>query len=458
MAEHIHFIGIGGIGMSALARYILKKGIKVSGYDAQQTTITKALESEGAVVYHEPQKYWVEKADIVVYTPAIPEHFLELQLARQLQKPLYKRAAFLGKIVEDKEVIAVAGTHGKTSMATLLSYLLYETIGCNAFLGGIANNYQTNFLYHPDSNLVVVEADEYDKSFLHLFPKWTIIGIIEPDHLECYSSFEDLVQTFKQFGLRTEKGILIHRSSERLLHLCEEAQWNILWKGVYSLKDRDSKEYKAVDFSHSENLPQLNWNEAITLLMEHLPRYFLGEAMQENALAACTMAYMLKVPIKKILQCLKTYKGVQRRTQILFESTSVVYIDDYAHHPTEIERTLKAIKERYKNYALWVAFQPHLYSRTKYFCDDFARVLSLADRIFLLPVYPARETPDKGISEKILFHKLPLNKTRLIPLSKLRQVAEEACRNAPCVFITMGAGNIGELAPTIAETFKKTCL
>ncbi len=436
----LHFIGIGGIGMSALARAFKRKGAVVTGYDLQKTQLTETLKQEGIQVFYKPKPENIKNADKIIYTPAIPSDFPELTLARKLQKKLYKRAEILAEFVNPKTLFAVAGTHGKTSISATLSYILQETRGVHAFVGGIMKNYHSNFLFAEKSDFAVAEADEYDKSFLYLKPAYSVVSMIDWDHSDIYPSFQNMINSFKQFLRQTRNFVLLHKQAKEVL---KNFSLSVPTE-TYGLEDADF-------------VVEITGNKEWTLSHKHkklgkFPMYFHSEKVALNTAAAVILALKSGVSLLKIQEVLKNYQGVSRRFEILEEREDFVLIDDYAHHPTEISSFIRSLRLAYPDFKITLFFQPHLYSRTRDFAEEFAESLRTADEVFLLPVYPAREKPLPGITSQIIAKKIP-NSQGILPLRELpEKIKEQRSRNKEKRIVALvGAGSIGEITKEITN-------
>ncbi len=428
----LHFIGIGGIGMSALARAFKNEGHTITGYDLQKTSLTKKLEEEGIQISYEPNLENVKKADKIIYTPAIPADFPELVLAKKFFGKLYKRAEILAEFVNAKTLFAVAGTHGKTSISATLSYVLHETKGVHAFVGGIMKNYNSNFLT-ADSSLAVAEADEYDKSFLHLKPHFSVVSVLDWDHSDIYPTFEEMKKTFVKFLHQTQDFALLH---EQVLETLKDFPIEIPF-ATYGFHDADF-------------LVQISGNKQFSLFHQgenlgEFPMYFHSETIALNTAAAVILAWKSGIDLREIREFLQGYQGVRRRFDLLEETPDFVLIDDYAHHPTEIRSLITSLRTAYPDFKITIFFQPHLYSRTRDFAEEFAEALNLADVAYLLPIYPAREKPLPGITSEIITAKLT-KPTEIIPLQALpEKIKELRSRNKEKLLIALvGAGSIGE--------------
>lgn len=438
-----YFIGIGGIGMSAIARYLNNNGHKVYGYDRTRTQLSILLEEEGMdITYEDNPIHLPETIDLVIYTPAIPNDNKILQAVVEKGIRLEKRALALSEIIKDKKVIAISGTHGKTTTSGLLAHLLHNSkIGCSAFLGGIANNYSTNMLCNENSDYVVVEADEYDRSFLQLTPYISAITSISADHLDIYENKSELEKAFTQFVNQTkEKGQIFLKKG-----LSVETNKEIKSQ-TYSLTDIESDYYVwNVRVSNGSYYFDYHTPEKIYYDMQMT---YPGIHNIENAVLALSIALKLGVNEYELRAALKSFKGMKRRFDLKLKTTDTIFYDDYAHHPEEIDATIKSLKHLYPNKRICGIFQPHLYSRTKDFADEFAKALENLDDIILLPIYPAREEPIPGITSKTILHKINkmdkyhVTKEQLLPLLSALQ---------PQLLVTLGAGDIDQLVEPIMQ-------
>lgn len=443
-----YFLGIGGIGMSALARYFKQTGNNVSGYDRTPTPLTKQLEAEGIPVHYTADINLIPtNVDLVVYTPAIPSDNEEYVYILNNNIPLKKRAQVLGEISANKKCIAVAGSHGKTSTSGMIAYILSKSsIGCSAFLGGIAKNFDSNVIINPQSEYVVVEADEYDRSFHQLYPTYSVITATDADHLDIYQTHENLLEAFKQYGNQTQHGGKLFLKQNIELEIDE----NIATER-YSIDDINSDYY-------AWNIRIYKGNYFFDL---HTPNHvyydmeLIGAPLYniENAVAACAVALSCGVTEYELRHALKTFTGIKRRFDYRIKTDDFVFIDDYAHHPQEISSVINSLKALYPNKRIVGIFQPHLYSRTRDFAQEFADSLLPLDEIILLDIYPARELPIPGISSKTILHKIDKMSKYLCGKEELVDVLIAL---APQVLITLGAGNIDALVPQIEEAFKET--
>lgn len=442
-----YFVGIGGIGMSAIARYLKNNGHNIYGYDRTRTQLTAELEKEGMnVTYEDDINHLPEVIDLAIYTPAIPAEnkILKEIIKRGIQ--LNKRAFALAEIVKEKKVIAIAGTHGKTTTSGLLAHLLYNSkIGCSAFLGGIANNYSTNMLCDTKSEYVVVEADEYDRSFLNLNPFVSAITSISPDHLDIYQNKENLEQAFAQFANQTDKNGHVFLKKEVKVEIDKQIKTN-----TYSLTDIES-DYYAWNVRVSNGSYYFDYHAPGKVYYD-MQMTYPGIHNIENAVLALSIALNLGVNEYELRAALKSFKGMKRRFDLKCKTDETIYYDDYAHHPEEIEATITSLKHLYPNKRICGIFQPHLYSRTKDFADQFAEALENLDDIILLPIYPAREDAIPGITSKTILHKINkmdkyhVTKEQLFPLLSALQ---------PELLVTLGAGDIDQLVEPIIQLLKE---
>ena len=444
----IYFLGIGGIGMSALARYFKRQGVSVSGYDKTPTALTEQLQTEGMEIHFDDDITKIPAGiDLIIFTPAVPKELNEYQHLLKSGIPIKKRAEILGELTKDKKTIAVAGTHGKTTVSALIAHLLtHSGLGCNAFLGGISKNYHTNLLTSDNSEWMVVEADEYDKSFLQLHPDIGIITSADADHLDIYGNLESLRATFEQYASNIKnKGILILKNGVDL-----------------DLKDLVNK--RIVQYSktiptdfHAENIRFENKkyifdfvtpDKALSDVVSGLP----GEVNIENAVAAMTAAHLAGVPDEALKSGLATFIGMERRFDIQVITDNVIYIDDYAHHPEEIRATVSSVRKMYPGKKITGIFQPHLFTRTRDFADDFARSLELLDEIILLPIYPAREKPIEGVNSEMLLHKIQKKEKEIC---KKEEIINQLGQRKFDILMTLGAGDIDQLVNPIKNYLLK---
>lgn len=440
-------LGIGGIGMSSLARYFHSRGVNVSGYDLTKTPLTQQLEKEGVRISYQINPERINKSiDLVIYSPAIPTDNPEIKKTIKNEIPLKKRSEILGLITKDKYTIAVAGTHGKTTVSSMIAHILKSSgFKISAFIGGISKNYESNFIDDANANIMVVEADEFDRSFLQLNPDIAIVSSMDPDHLDIYENSESLKASFHQFIKRIKPdGCLIIKYG---LDLPDDFAGRILLYGFNKTADfyADKIRYE----SHTSVFDIIGKDSVIKNIHLHYP----GKHNIENAVAAVVAVMSTGPGEKEIINGLKTYEGVRRRFDIRVEKENCIYIDDYAHHPKEISSCISAIKNLYPEKKITVIFQPHLYSRTRDFADEFAESLALADMLYLLDIYPARELPVKGITSEWLFEKINLKNKKLCSKT---DVIENIKENKPELLVTLGAGDIDRLVETIEKILKKT--
>jgi UDP-N-acetylmuramate--alanine ligase len=451
--ENIYFLGIGGIGMSALARYFLHEGYRVAGYDLTATPLTRALESEGALVHYEddidliPEAMRLAESTLVVLTPAIPSDHKEWAWFREQGFTIEKRSQMLGVLSKGKCVMAVAGTHGKTTTSTLASWLNYAVAGeGSAFLGGISRNFNSNLVLGEGRRLVV-EADEYDRSFLRLYPDVAVITATDADHLDIYGTPEAMVEAFEQFASQIKAGgALILKQG---VDLKFDASERMLYR--YSCD-------AGGDF-HAENISLAEggyYNYDIVLpdgRVEGCTLGILGKVHIENSIAAVAMLWCAaKIEGKsfdydKLRKALREFEGVKRRMEVYVNTPDQVYIDDYAHHPEELRATITSLRGIFPNRRLVAVFQPHLYTRTRDFAKEFAEVLSEADKVVMVPIYPARELPIEGVTSELIGRDI----TAEWELVERDNVAEYLKRENTDVTVTFGAGNIDVVCADVAK-------
>lgn len=430
--KSVYFLGIGGIGMSAIARYFLSIGIKVSGYDKTKTKLTKALEKSGMKIHYEEDVNQIpDKLDLIVFTPAIPDDNIEKKYLLASGVPIKKRAEVLGWITKEGKCLAIAGTHGKTTTSAILTHLLkVGEVDCVAFLGGVAGNYKSNFV-PGKSKVMVVEADEYDRSFLHLDPYAAAITSMDADHLDIYQDGDNMRRSgFGAFAKKIRKGghlFLKDGLSLRKPNGVSRVSYGVE-KGEISAQNVKVKNgYFYFDYCFG--------NKSWTNLKFSLP----GNHNVENAVAAITLARLVKVKEEDIRKGLVSFKGVKRRFEFIVRNSERVYIDDYAHHPTELNAAISATRMLYPEKKIMGVFQPHLFSRTKDFKKGFAKALDKLDEAILLPIYPAREKPIKGITSKTIFDLMKSKKKKLVKKEALiRYLNKQKIE----VLMTLGAGDI----------------
>jgi UDP-N-acetylmuramate--alanine ligase len=453
----VYFLGIGGIGMSALARYFKSLGVAVSGYDKTETELTKLLSAEGINIHFEDNIELIDKkAQVIVYTPAVPRDHKELNFYQQNNYTVVKRSDVLGAITNGSFNICIAGTHGKTTTSTMVAHILrHSQFGCNAFLGGIAVNYNSNF-WSSEKNVCVVEADEYDRSFLKLSPDIAIISSMDPDHLDIYGTAENMEQAFIDFSARIKAGGLLI-SKYGLKRTNDLVADNHL---TYHLNDSNASafasEIKTNNGSYRFNVTVKSANGEIWILKDVVLNMG-GKHNIENIIAAITVAHHIGIEDEKIIHAVADFKGVKRRFEYILKTAKQVYIDDYAHHPEELRALITGAKAMFPNKKCNVVFQPHLFSRTRDLADGFAEVLDLADDIILLPIYPARELPMEGVTSEMILErmhsedKIVMSKEQLLEHLKLEKDAHVEEGFEGTVLITAGAGDIDTLVEPIRK-------
>lgn len=455
-----YFLGIGGIGMSAIARFFNQRGDTVYGYDATESQLTQQLISEGISVHYIDDPALIpNNIDLVIYTPAIPEETAEFQYFLQKGIKMVKRSQMLGELTRDKKCIAVSGSHGKTSTSSLIAHILSHTsMGCSAFLGGVAKNFNSNIVVNTKSEYVVVEADEFDRSFLQLRPYCSVITAVDADHLDIYGTPENYIDAFRQFAALTDPdGILIIKQGLPLFDNHEEhdtchthhpapktPQVSYTAHGIEA-------DYYPWNVRHygSNIFFDLRTPKGVFYDLE-LPCASLYNV--ENAVAAAAVCLSLGVDEYQLRYGFKTYTGVRRRFDYHINTPQLVFIDDYAHHPQEIEACLNSIRYLYPDKRIVGIFQPHLYSRTRDFADDFARVLSTLDELIMLPIYPAREKPILGVTSSMILRKIDSLSKYLCTFDQAVELLPALC---PDVVVTMGAGSIDRLVPRLVAAMQE---
>lgn len=461
--SRVYFIGIGGIGMSALARYFLSKKVVVSGYDKASTSLTKQMESEGMLIHYEDNVALLDKnADLVVYTPAIPEDHKELNYYKDNNYELAKRSDVLQQITKSSFNICIAGTHGKTTISTLTAHILrHSGFGCNAFLGGISVNYDTNF-WSSTNNVSVVEADEYDRSFLKLSPDIALITAMDADHLDIYGTKENMQEAFVEFANQLKPGGLL-LTKYGLPEMKFTASKHILYSLQNDMADVYASNITMRDGGYEFDVIAKDWE------LNKVKLNMGGMHNVENAVAAIAIASYLEISPIKIINAVGTFKGVKRRFEYIINpleavnnKNNVVFIDDYAHHPAELEALIRGAKSLFSFKKCTVIFQPHLFSRTEDFAKEFAASLDLADRILLLPIYPARELPVKGVTSELILKEMKNKNATVISKEDLltylggdylKLVHESSFGE---VLITAGAGDIDKLVLPIKKILLNT--
>ncbi|MDY6370924.1 MAG: UDP-N-acetylmuramate--L-alanine ligase [Bacteroidales bacterium] len=473
-----YFLGIGGIGMSALARFFHQRGDTVCGYDRTPSPLTDQLQAEGIDIHFDdnPDRLPAD-IDLVVYTPAVPTDTLEYQALLARGVKMEKRSQVLGELTRGKRCIAVAGSHGKTSTSAMIAHLLsLAPCGCNAFLGGISKNFQSNLHVDPKSDLIVVEADEYDRSFLQLHPHFAVVTATDPDHLDIYGDHRHMLEAYLQFAsqvdpsgrLLIKDGTFITADGESLLlhghhHHDHDHQplatdhWPLTtdhWPlTTYTARGVDADYYAINVRTYSGNLFfDLRTPDGVLYDLE-----LQGTALfnVENAVAAAAIVLACGLDQYQLRHGLKTFQGVQRRFDYRIREKDLVYIDDYAHHPQELQSTIESVRYLYPGKRLVGIFQPHLYSRTRDLADDFARVLQTLDEVIMLPIYPAREKPILGVTSSMVLRKMDTMSKYLCTPDQALELVPALC---PDVVLTLGAGDIDRLVPRLETVLKETML
>lgn len=446
--QSIYFIGIGGIGMSAIARFFNEKGVKVYGYDRRSTSLTQQLSKEGMdIIYEERVEHIPAETDLFVYTPAIASSNLILQKALESSVPVLKRAEILEIISAQLDCFAIAGTHGKTTITTMVAYLLRATgYGCNAFLGGVSSNYHTNYWTDPRS-LVVIEADEYDRSFLKLHPDLAILSAISADHLDIFGDVENVHEAFKDFvNQLSHQGTLM--VNEHVPKIWEREDLRVFTYGLNEGVDFQALDIEAVDGGFKFNI--LDRGVFYTDFYMEMG----GRHNVENMLAAYAVSRLQGIDIEEIKQAMKQFKGVKRRYEYIIHEDSYVYIDDYAHHPEELSKLLEGVKKAFPDREVKIIFQPHLYSRTQSFYKEFGASLSLADEVILAPIYPARELPIPGVEVAMILSHMTLDQDK-VRIQTLEEVVDTIKFQKNQILISAGAGDIDQIVLKIKDKFDR---
>lgn len=454
-----YFLGVGGIGMSAIARFFNQRGDVVSGYDRTESPLTRQLVAEGISVHYVDDPSLIPaEVDLVVYTPAVPVETAEFQYFVNKGVPMQKRSQVLGELTRGRKCIAVAGTHGKTSTSSLVAHVMSRTpMGCSAFLGGIAKNFNSNMVVDTKSDYVVVEADEYDRSFLQLHPYSAVITATDADHLDIYGTHENVIEAFRQFASQVDhQGSLILKLGLPLDGCQEDSRHHHHDHGyeshvsTYSAQDMEADYYPwNVRNYKGDILFDLRTPDGVIYDLR-LPNASLYNV--ENAVAAAAVLLRLGVTHDELRQGFATYEGVSRRFDYRIKTDKLVMIDDYAHHPQEIAACLQSVRYLYPGRRVVGVFQPHLYTRTRDFADEFAQVLSTLDEVVLMPIYPAREQPILGVNSSMLLHKIP---GMCKYLCKAEQVVDLVPALFPDVVVTMGAGDIDRMVPQLEAELRK---
>jgi UDP-N-acetylmuramate--alanine ligase len=439
--HRIYFVGIGGIGMSAIARFFNEKGVKVSGYDKTSTGLTQQLEAEGIGIHYSEDLDKIDKAaNLIVYTPAIPATQKELVYYRENGYEVVKRSDVLQEITRELFAITVAGTHGKTTVSTMIAHILRHTgYGCNAFLGGISSNYGKNF-WSSEKQVAVIEADEYDRSFLKLSPDVAVLTAMDPDHLDIYGTEQAVADAFIQYTKNIKpNGTLLARHG-----LPQGAELEGDNKLFYSLQndaaDIYGKNIRMDNGGYEFDVVQQDW------LIDNVKMYIGGMHNVENAIAAIGVAHLLGISNEKIRAAVADFKGIRRRFEYLVKKDNVVYIDDYAHHPEELRALITSAKSLFRGKKCTIIFQPHLFTRTRDFADGFGETLSMADEVILLPIYPARELPIEGVTSEMIASRIHGPEVKIIE----RDAVVTWLKDHPSqLLITAGAGDIDLLREPI---------
>lgn len=450
--KSVYFIGAGGIGMSAIARYFLGKGLVVAGYDKTATPLTRQLEKEGMSIHYEenidliPDGCKDKTSCLVVYTPAIPAEHKELCFFQENNFEIEKRAQVLGTLTRAHKGLCVAGTHGKTTTSTMCAHLLHQShVDCNAFLGGISKNYGTNYILSK-SDYVVIEADEFDRSFHWLRPWISIITATDPDHLDIYGTKEAYLESFRHYSSLIQPGgaLIIHKNLEMKDELQEGVE-----RYEYSLDEGDF---------HAENIIIENGEITFDFVspIENVKNVRLGQPVPiniENGVAAMAMAQLAGCTADELRQAMETYSGVERRFDFKIKTDKLVFLSDYAHHPQEIFQSARSIRELYRDKKITAIFQPHLYTRTRDFYKDFASSLSLLDEVVLCDIYPAREKPIEGVTSKLIYDNLREGVEK--KMIKKEEVLDFVKSKDFQVLIVLGAGDLDNYVPEIENILKK---
>ena len=442
--HNVYFIGIGGIGMSALARYFKNIGKQVSGYDKTPTMLTDELIESGISIHFEdnidmiPKDFYMENT-LVIITPAVPKNHSEWNYFLEREYQVKKRAEVLGIITKDTFCFAVAGTHGKTTTSSILGHILYESgADVTAFIGGIVENYNSN-LIGSGKTVTVVEADEFDRSFLHLHPNIACITSMDADHLDIYGTSAAIEESFIEFASKVEDKSNLFITKELPI------------EGVTCAVNEDAV-YKAFNVRIGNGSYTFDVQTPVEIIKD-LQFGLPGKHNLMNALMAIAMAKLFGTPTDAIAKAIASFKGIKRRFSYQIKTDKLVYIDDYAHHPTEINAVHQAVRELYPNQKVLAIFQPHLFSRTKDFADDFAKSLSAFDEVVLLDIYPARELPMEGITSQWLMNKMTNDNKKLVIKN---DIIPTILASDATVIVTIGAGDIGELVPTIKKAINET--
>lgn len=455
---NVYFIGIGGIGMSALARHFNAQGSHVAGYDRTATRLTDEIIAEGIEISFEddintvPEEFKNQETTTVVVTPAIPQSNKILTYFSSNGFDVVKRSTMLGYLTQDSDAICIAGSHGKTTTSTLTAHILKNSqVGCSAFLGGISANYNTNYWSNTKSSFIVTEADEFDRSFLKLHPYLSLITSMDADHLDVYGTADEVKKAFRQFARQTVVGGSIVYKFGLNIGEAAEDQASETEEFTYSL-DNDEADFYAFDIKLDGGLYKFSVKTPFGIVRD-LKLGLPGMHNVENAVAAISLAMLAGAEANEVREALATFRGNRRRFQYRINERNFCLIDDYAHHPEEIRTMLTSLRKMYGERKITAVFQPHLFTRTRDFADDFASALSLADRILLLEIYPAREEPIEGINSSMLINKMSNRNVKLINKENLINEIEAEPLD---VIVMMGAGDIDKLVPIVEERIKAT--
>ncbi len=444
--KRAYFIGIGGIGMSALARYFNTIGWEVAGYDKTSSSLTDALQKEGISIHFEdlgkevPVQFQEVKSTLVVYTPAIPKNLGELQVFQASKSYLFKRSEVLGLLTRQSKSIGVAGTHGKTTTSSMLAHILNNSkIKCNAFLGGIATNFNSNLLIHPENQYTVIEADEFDRSFLKLSPFASIVTSTDPDHLDIYGEAAEFLEGFQKYtNLINRNGRLVMKEGLQLTSPAPIISYAIASKTADYSGDN-------LRFIGGKFLVDVRTPHAI---LKNIEIGIPGIHNAENAIACIALCEFLGLSEAEIRSGLATFLGVKRRFEYQIKTEKLVYIDDYAHHPTELHALISSVRLLYPDKKITAVFQPHLFSRTRDFFEGFSTELSLVDDLVLLPIYPAREEPIQGITSDLLLEKITISSKQLLsPAEALNYLSGKK----EGILLTIGAGDIDRIVAPLKK-------
>jgi UDP-N-acetylmuramate--alanine ligase len=440
--NNIYFLGIGGIGMSAVARYFHAKGAKIYGYDKTSTPLTTELIKEGMYIHFEENISAIPlQLDFVVYTPAIPTHHKELQYFQQRNINIYKRSEVLGMITQHAKSIGIAGTHGKTTISTMTAHLLKQSgVDCSAFLGGISKNYHTNLLLSEKSDFVVIEADEFDRSFLQLFPYIAVVSSVDADHLDIYGDKNELKKSFEKYISQVQKGGKLIVKKGLQLSMPEKID-------IYTYSLNEDADFHAANISIKNGYYYFDYVFPDGVFKE-IKMGYPGLHNIENAVAAISVAVLSGVKENEIRLALAGFEGVNRRFDFRIRTDKLVYIDDYAHHPEELRACIHSVKNLFEAKKITGIFQPHLFSRTRDFADEFARSLELLDEVILLDIYPARELPIAGITSQFLLDKINKKEKYLVEKADVKNFLKTRKIE---VLLTLGAGDIDQLVEPIEK-------